>query len=365
MKYKLIDMFAGCGGLSLGFVHERFCGRFDTVYALDNDPASVETYARNFGAHVYCRNIEETVAEKHDIPNVDVVIGGPPCQGFSILNKDRDGDARRALWKPFMEIVALSGAEVFVIENVQYLITSPELDSIKSWAAKSGYETTEGILNAADYGTPQVRRRAFVIGWKTSFGKGPIFPPHQTHFRPDSGFEPTWLNVKDAISDLPEPEEFDIRDVLPPLDLHFRRRPTEKSLKRYQAVPPGGNRFDLQRKHPELTPPCWIRKTTGGTDLFGRLWWDRPSVTIRTEFFKPEKGRYLHPDKDRPITHREAARIMGFPDDFVFKGKKNEIARQIANAVPPPLASSIANSVADYLEAISNSKAERLALTNF
>ena len=88
-------------------------------------------------------------------------------------------------------------------------------------------------------------------------------------------------------------------------------------------MPPGGNRFDLQRNALEITPACWIKKTSGGTDLFGRLWWDRPSVTIRTEFFKPEKGRYLHPSQHRPITHREAARLMGFPGRLCFQGKQD------------------------------------------
>ena len=146
-----------------------------------------------------------------------------------------------------------------------------------------------------------------------------------------------WQTVRDAIGGLPPPVGTEIRDVRPPLDLHFGRRPTDESLARYRAVPPGGNRFDLQKNRPDLTPGCWVRKTSGGTDLFGRLWWDRPSVTIRTEFFKPEKGRYLHPDQDRPITHREAARIQSFPDDFRFVGTKLQIARQIGNAVPPTL----------------------------
>jgi DNA (cytosine-5)-methyltransferase 1 len=133
------------------------------------------------------------------------------------------------------------------------------------------------------------------------------------------------------------------------MNIHFGRNPTAKSVARYKAVPAGGNRFDLQRNARELTPDCWIRKTSGGTDLFGRLWWDRPSVTIRTEFFKPEKGRYLHPDQDRPITHREAARLMGFPDDFKFVGTKTEIAKQIGNAVPPPLAGAVGEVVRDIL----------------
>ena len=117
------------------------------------------------------------------------------------------------------------------------------------------------------------------------------------------------------------------------------------SIERYKAVPEGGNRFDLARNRPDLLPNCWTNKPTGTTDVFGRLWWDRPSLTIRTEFFKPEKGRYLHPEAHRPITHREAARIQTFPDDFDFAGTKIEIARQIGNAVPPVLAEAIADAV--------------------
>jgi DNA (cytosine-5)-methyltransferase 1 len=117
-------------------------------------------------------------------------------------------------------------------------------------------------------------------------------------------------------------------------------------MKRYMAIPKEGmNRFDLQRLAPRLTPQCWIRKKSGGTDLFGRLWWKRPAFTIRTEFFKPEKGRYLHPEQNRPITHREAARFQTFPDDFIFKGSKIEIAKQIGNAVPPLLASAVAECI--------------------
>ena len=118
------------------------------------------------------------------------------------------------------------------------------------------------------------------------------------------------------------------------------------SMMRYRAIPKEGmNRIDLQKAAPEITPDCWINKKSGGTDLFGRLWWDRPAVTMRTEFFKPEKGRYLHPEQHRPITHREAARFQSFPDDFIFSGSKIEIAKQIGNAVPPLLAARIADAV--------------------
>ena len=160
-----------------------------------------------------------------------------------------------------------------------------------------------------------------------------------------------WETVGRAIEDLPAPEGIDIRvgTVLPPLDLHFGRTPTPKSLARYRCVQEGGNRFDLQKKRPDLTPNCWIRKKSGGTDLFGRLWRDRPAFTIRTEFFKPEKGRYLHPTQHRPITHREAARLQSFPDNFIFQGTKIEIAKQIGNAVPPLLAQRIAEVLLRHL----------------
>jgi DNA (cytosine-5)-methyltransferase 1 len=198
-----------------------------------------------------------------------------------------------------------------------------------------------------------------------------FFPPLKTHFNPNLRTELSlnlqqeyihnplpWRTVRDAIGDLPKPVGKEIRrDEKSPLDLHFGRTPTETSLKRYMAIPNEGmNRFDLQRIAPEITPKCWIKKTSGGTDLFGRLWWDRPSVTIRTEFFKPEKGRYLHPCEHRPITHREAARIQSFPDSFRFLGTKIEIAKQIGNAVPPQLAAHVAGCVEKLIEAKNKEK---------
>lgn len=346
MGYRVIDLFSGAGGLTLGFVGEAFCGGFESVWALDNDKAAIETYKANFGDHADCGDIEARLNEM-TVPSADVVVGGPPCQGFSLLNKQRTGDVRRALWEPFMDVVERSGARMFVIENVRWLLSAPEFADIAARAEKMGFGISTAVLNAADYGAPQARQRAFVMGWAKEID-GPAFPPLPSHSAPNSkpGRNlPPWRTVRDAIGDLDPPEGTVFRSEQPPLDLHFGRNPTAQSLARYQAVPPGGNRFDLQRNRPDITPACWINKRSGGTDLFGRLWWDRPSVTIRTEFFKPEKGRYLHPDQDRPITHREAARLMGFPDAFIFKGSKTEVARQIGNAVPPPLAAAIAGSV--------------------
>lgn len=351
MSHRLVDLFSGAGGMTLGFVDKRFGGGFSSIWAIDHEQAAVETYKKNFGDHAVCGDIENWAAEGISLPEADVVIGGPPCQGFSLLNKGRKDDDRRALWRPYMDIVRKTKAKVFVIENVRELVGSREHAEICDTAAELGFSTASNVLIAADYGTPQVRRRAVVIGWKNSLGYEPVFPPLKTHSRSGQPSNlPEWRTVRDVIADLPEPYGTELREERGPLDIHFGRNPTDLSKKRYRVVPEGGNRFDLQRLAPELTPQCWIRKKSGGTDLFGRLWWDRPSVTIRTEFFKPEKGRYLHPVAHRPITHREAARLMDFPDDFVFCGTKIEIARQIGNAVPPSLGGAISKVVKEILD---------------
>lgn len=358
--FRIIDLFAGAGGLTLGFTSvptRDGSAAFETVWANDFNKDAVATYNANFGGHCTHGDLVEILAaDSFVVPEADVVIGGPPCQGFSLLNKNRDGDPRKQLWRPFMEVVVRSNARMFVMENVRQLVTSPEFDDIKAEAERLGFQVMPRVLCAADYGVPQERYRSIIVGFRDAH-PATAFPPKRTHISQAaaraggsmfSEYVPevrAWRTVAEVISDLPRPLGSEIRNEAPPLDLHFGRSPTEVSIRRYRAVPPGGNRFDLYRNAPELTPQCWVRKKSGGTDLFGRLWWDRPSVTIRTEFFKPEKGRYLHPQQDRPITHREAARLQSFPDGFRFVGSKIEIARQIGNAVPPLLAEAIARSV--------------------
>lgn len=359
-RYRVIDLFAGAGGMTLGFT-ESLGHIFTPVWSNDFNPYAARTYSVNFGLHCTTDDILEIVDKRiSEIPKADVVIGGPPCQGFSLLNKQRNGDPRKQLWRPFLQIVEHAEAEIFVMENVPQLLGSAEHEQINEVAHDMGFKMAFAKLCAADYGVPQTRWRAFIIGCKFAH-PGLFFPPKKTHRRPDDivtgllfsdDFDSyvsrpkPWRTVRDAIADLPPPEGTEIRKELHPLDLHFGRTPTPLSLKRYQAVSKEGmNRFDLQRIAPDLTPACWIRKKHGGTDLFGRLWWDRPAFTIRTEFFKPEKGRYLHPCQHRPITHREAARLQSFPDSFIFTGSKIEIAKQIGNAVPPLLAARIADCV--------------------
>lgn len=359
-KFRLIDLFCGCGGLTAGFVRTK---RFAPVFANDFNTAAMESFRANFdkhGEHSIDGDIIKLLDSAYPFPEADIVAGGPPCQGFSLLNKNREGDVRRSLWFQFMRVVELSRAHAIVMENVPQLIDSAEFHDMKSVMREFGFKYIQSrVLTAADYGVPEVRRRAIIVASKMT----PISLPRPTHmdpkklmnYRPDTWlfenqFPKQWRTVKDAIADLPKPKGTEIRDEPPPLNLHFGRTPTKVSIERYKAVPPGGNRVNLLNNRPDITPPCWIRKREGGTDLFGRLWWDRPSITIRTEFYKPEKGRYLHPEQHRPITHREAARIQSFPDEFVFKGTKIEIARQIGNAVPPLMAYAIAEEIAKCLD---------------
>jgi DNA (cytosine-5)-methyltransferase 1 len=320
-KPTTVDLFAGCGGLSAGLAKAGF----QTLLAVEWDASACET----FRANVSPRILQCAIEEIETFPQCDLLAGGPPCQGFSNLGEKIPNDPRRQLWRHFVRALEDAQPLLFIMENVPPLLKSAEYEEIRRTAKGLGYEVDGRILNSADYEVPQLRRRAFVIGSRIGepcFPRPARRPPGEAGIF-DNDDLPVWLTVHDAIADLPT--------VPDGKNWHIGRNPTALSLKRYAWIPPGGNRWDLPK---ELMPECWKRKTKGGTDLFGRLWWDRPSVTIRTEFYKPEKGRYLHPAENRPITHREAARLQGFEDSFEFRGKKIEVGRQIGNAVPPPLA---------------------------
>lgn len=340
-----IDLFAGAGGLSLGF-HLANLG-YKPVFAVEHDHAAAATFDRNFGCDVFAGDIEDGP----DYPEADIIIGGPPCQGFSPLGRDRDAQSRariNGLWKHYLDAVRTIRPKAFVIENVPEFQRSAQfadlLHLLETDTELSAYSAVYGVLNAAAYGVPQTRQRSILVAIRDHEGDLP-WPPQPTH-GPDSPNGTPYVTVREVIGDLPPRtcgvEPYIVGDVQ---HLHFGRRPLSTSMERYKAIPPGGNRFHLMRNRPDITPACWANKPTGTTDVMGRLWWDRPSTTIRTEFFKPEKGRYLHPTANRVISHREAARLQTFPDWYVFEGTKVEIARQIGNAVPPVLGKAIAEYV--------------------
>jgi DNA (cytosine-5)-methyltransferase 1 len=360
--FTAIDLFAGCGGMTAGFVREGF----QPILAVESNLHAAATYAANFGeGHIVWGDIARL--RDDEIPEADLVIGGPPCQGFSNLGSRDVNDPRNKLWKEYLRVVRRAGPRVFVIENVDRFMSSSEFQLLVDEAEHGmirEYELTFGVLLAADFGVAQRRPRTIIIGSRV--GQIPLPPP--THARmPGDGLAP-WRRVRDRISELPERTqttelpsartEFfkqEVPGLFKWLDLHFGRRPRELSLRRYDHVPPGGGRFDLPD---ELLPRCWREKPTGTTDVMGRMRWDAPSLTIRTEFFKPEKGQYLHPQWDpidparrvnRVITHLEAALLQDFPDDYLWCGSKIEIAKQIGNAVPVGLAEAIARGIRIHL----------------
>jgi DNA (cytosine-5)-methyltransferase 1 len=335
-----IDLFAGCGGLALGFLQQGF----RPVAAVEWDGDAAETYATNIHSQIEALNITSVP----HWPMASIVLGGPPCQGFSPLGARNPDDPRNRLWREYVRVLDDSSADIFVMENVPQLLASTQFDLFRRAVVGRGFKIVSAVLNAADYGVPQTRRRAIVIG--SRFGE-PFFP-EKTH-GPLSPSGAPYQTVRNAWTASPqlaqEPTGVNWHDSRPKV--------RADSVLRYIAVPKdGGNRFQMQANleaagRRDLVPKCWLRKRTGTTDVFGRLWWDRPSVTVRTEFFKPEKGRYLHPAANRAITVREAARLQTFPDSFVFPEGQSmgSVARQIGNAVPPLLASALAMAIHEHL----------------
>jgi DNA (cytosine-5)-methyltransferase 1 len=251
-----------------------------------------------------------------------------------------------------METILLARPRYFVVENVAAFAQSPQYDLFRAETMPGGkleaYTFQHRVLNAADYGAPQARKRTVIIGHLRTV-PFPGFPgptlDRYSHRTVDWALAGVPEQV-DAV-DLPDGqttvyEGSELAGPFSPRELHLGRRYTKLSVDRFMAIPAGGNRFDLARKRPDLLPQCWVKHTAGSADVMGRLHGDRPSVTIRTEFFKPEKGRYLHPRAHRAITHFEAALLQGFPMTHRFVGSKTAIARQIGNAVPIPLGKAIA-----------------------
>ncbi len=289
------------------------------------------------------------------------------ARGFSNLGNKSATDPRNQLWKEYLRVVATARPKVFVLENVDRFSKSEEFQLLIEEANHgliSKYQLTWGVLLAADFGVAQRRPRTILIGSCI----GEIDLPQPTHSRTGESGLRQWETVASRIAGLPvKPETTELPDSRTPyfghnvpgryknLDIHFGRKPIEKSLSRYDWIPPGGGRFNLPE---ELLPRCWREKPTGTTDVMGRMRWDAPSLTIRTEFFKPEKGQYLHPqwegrgsgnNTNRVITHYEASLLQDFPKNFEWCGTKAQIAKQIGNAVPAGLAAAVARHIRPFI----------------
>lgn len=337
---QVIDFFCGAGGTSLGFAAlNSVIPAFKMLGGCDINKVSATTYSHNYGTPIVNEDITRLAYEEgalesfleyigYDKTKPTILIGCAPCQGFSSHRKkhwNEEDDIRNSLIMAFAEIVKRMRPDVIIMENV------PEFLSKKYWkyfsAAKSCYEQCDYIIknniyNAASFGVAQERFRSIIIGMKKEF----LLP--EGHMKP---FE--YRTVRDAISHLPPV----LAGAACPNDpMHRSASHKESTLEVIRQVPHnGGNR-------PIGVGPACLDKTKGFSDVYGRLFWDKPSITITHYARNPASGRYTHPEQDRGLTAREAAILQSFPNGFEFTGKSDDIYRQIGEAVPPMLSSAIA-----------------------
>jgi DNA (cytosine-5)-methyltransferase 1 len=343
--FTAIDAFCGAGGMSLGLQRAGF----RIASAFDLDPAAVLTHSSNLGGVAFVADATDVSGEDLlsrsglDRGQLSLLCGGPPCQGFSRQRKGaaRGDDPRNALIFQFFRLVEEIMPCFFLFENVDLVggCRGRDLvDEVMVGMQCLDYRFIESEHRSDDFGVAQTRRRYTIVGqlWGKPF-RQPV----------PNGASAT---VLDAIGDLPSPP-LDGSDH-PDFPNHSRTAVTPINIERFSHVPPGGGWRDIPV---DLMLPCHRRILDAGLtsgmwpDVYGRLEWDRPAPTITSGFDSFSRGRYGHPSEDRPITPREAARLQGFPDWFVFHGNRRDVRSQIGNAVPPPLAEAIGRSILDAL----------------
>ncbi len=340
---QVLDFFSGAGGTSLGFAAlNTVLPIFKLLGGCDIDRVSAASYAKNYGTPIICEDIiklsnDETALHSllssigYDFSKPTVLIGCAPCQGFSSHRKkhwNEEDDVRNSLVMAFAKIVKKLNPDVILMENV------PEFLSERYWryfsAAKKSYEeqgytVKEQIYNAASFGVPQERFRTIIIAMKKSF----LLP--EGYLRPSE-----YKTVRETIAHLPAVPA-GIADPNDPLHKSASHKASTIDVIR-QVPHDGGNR-------PEGVGPGCLDKVKGFSDVYGRLYWDRPSITITHYARNPASGRYTHPEQDRGLTAREAALLQSFPNGFQFTGRSDDVYRQIGEAVPPMLSSAIASHI--------------------
>ena len=322
-ELSFVDLFAGAGGFTLGF---RRAGMTGQAFAVEVDPECADTLRLNFPD---LKVMEEDVRNADFTSlHADVVVAGPPCQGFSKLNRYRKDDPRNLLYEEVLRAVAEMQPSIVVTENVPAFLESQAGRHYIETLEASGLTVRHSVINVADFGVPQRRHRALIIAARRGLAIPWPAPTHAT--RPGPGRQ-RHRTVADAFAMLPTDPTGE--------NWHRPYEDDRAYANRYRTIPEGGGRKDLP---PDLVLECW-KKTDGFSDVFGRLAWNRPATTVRTEFFRAEKGRFLHPSADRPITPREAARLQSFPDSFKFPEEQTlqAVARQIGNAMPPRAAEAV------------------------
>ncbi len=360
-KIKVVDLFAGVGGLSYGFANDE---DFEIIAANEILSDMAKAYELNHPmVKMYCKDIKDfgikDLAQDFDIKkgDIDLVVGGPPCQAYSTVGKRLIDDPRGQLFQEYHRILQELKPSTFIFENVKGLLSMQKgklFEQIISLFKSLGYKVKFEVLNSANYGVPQIRERVIVVG--TKLEKDFSFPK-KTHSDNSSGLFNSdlkpFLTLAEAISDLPfiesndesfeyasEPQnEFQklMRKNAPKkLADHNSPKNNEKLVQLMELLPDGGTPRDL---------PEELKPKSGFGNTYCRLWWNKPSTTITRNLSTPSSSRCIHPKAPRPLTTREGARIQCFPDNYIFYGSRSAKNLQIGNAVPTLLSIALKNSV--------------------
>ena len=353
-KYNVVDLFCGAGGFSLGL---KDTNRFNSILANDIDMDMCETYSLNFPkSKILSKSISDidffSINKKNTI---DVVVGGPPCQAYSLSGKRHIDDPRANLFLEYFRAIEVIRPHIFVYENVKGLFSYKKGNifyQLQEIFEKIGYELSINLVNALNYGVPQSRERIFIIGYK----KGLNYSfPKSSHAKKTIRKPVT---ISDAISDLPKIKNNEnsakylskpktnyqklMRKNAPDnLMDHKSSKHSENLVTIMSYLPEGGLKKDL---------PFEIRPKSGYANSYGRLWWNKPATTITRNFGTPSSARCIHPKIDRALTTREGARLQSFPDRYQFFGSRAKKNLQIGNAVPPLLARAIGKSISLALD---------------
>lgn len=351
VEYRILDLFSGCGGFAVGF---DMLPEFETLIAVDIMGDALKTFAHNFpkakiiNGDICDENIKKEIIQSAKQLKINMIVGGPPCQGFSNKGKKLGlKDPRNFLFREYLRLVDDIRPDVFVIENVKALVATENgwfINEILNEIKNLGYTTNYNIATASNYGVPQQRQRTIIIASKDSKINFPI-PKYDNE---------NMTTVRDAISDLaylksgegdietdyknaPQSQyQKQLRNPDGKLYNHNATNHSEIALSKLKMIPPEGDKKSLPK---ELLGNQKFNTT------WGRLKWNSQSPTIDTRFDTPSNGTNSHPELNRSITPREAARIQSFPDSFKFLGSKTYICKQIGNAVPPLLAKAIGEAI--------------------
>lgn len=348
----VLDFFSGCGGMSLGFAALSLnTSYFKIKGGIDINEEALNTYRQNFNAPTLLKDIREIYAEDSidslrqyfNLPKVKkrplVVIGCAPCQGFSSHRKKNwdKTDERNTLIGAFVEIATKLDPDFIVMENVPEILGKKyweHYDEARKILISKSYKISQTIYNSASFGVPQQRFRAIIVA-----SKGDFTLPNEVFSKDE------FKTVRDAIGDLEQIQAGEKTDA----DFYHRSAKHKAStIETISLIPKDGG------SRPFGVGPKCLDKITGFYDVYGRLSWDKPSITITQYARNPASGRFVHPEQNRGLTIREAARLQSFPDGFCFSGSLDANFAQIGEAVPPLLSCAIATSI--LIELISNEK---------